>query len=321
MYKDLEEETTAEPPQRTLVKSISVGAFAIRFAKVWPGGNTTALVRTRVPRSLYSEIARTILQQDKSIEQVGFIESPSSPRALIRLQMMGGEFCGNATRSIAYFLYESLQKQNGNAPKQFMVEVSGSDQLIPCSIEDKCVEIGLPVDHYTSDLFRTCKDGTLVKLDGIQHFVTDFPAFAAFQPGFLKLRAHYILRHEGLLRNDILAAGVIFMQKMKEGIKLHPVIWVQETGTFIYETSCASGTLAVALHMARDVKEGKEVNSLMQPSGMSLRTTVTKKDGKFSKVLICGEVETKESNIIYFTAPQHARDIFSQRLSFNTVLI
>ncbi len=75
------------------------------FIKMNPCGNTTVLIRTSLPRARYGSIAAQIMQSTcLCAEQVGFIEPPQQEGALARLHMMGGEFCGNASRSFAAWL-------------------------------------------------------------------------------------------------------------------------------------------------------------------------------------------------------------------------
>ena len=67
----------------------------IQFIKTSPTQNVTILVLTQVPRASQPEIAAQLLRYDGvGGEQVGFLEPSQTARA--RLQMMGGEFCGNA---------------------------------------------------------------------------------------------------------------------------------------------------------------------------------------------------------------------------------
>ena len=63
-----------------------------------PAGNITIFVTTPVEREKYPFIARQLLaREDLKGEQVGFIERKA--RGGFRMEMMGGEFCGNASRS------------------------------------------------------------------------------------------------------------------------------------------------------------------------------------------------------------------------------
>ena len=76
--------------------------FYVEYVKYIPGGNDTALVLKKdFSPEEKKAINDEILENDKSIEQVGFVEKGKEPE----LQMSGGEFCGNATRSAAsYYL-------------------------------------------------------------------------------------------------------------------------------------------------------------------------------------------------------------------------
>ena len=59
-----------------------------------PAGNMTAIVRGEFDAEKRVELAKSIMQQEKA-EQVGFETAPVNGGDC-RLEMMGGEFCGNA---------------------------------------------------------------------------------------------------------------------------------------------------------------------------------------------------------------------------------
>ncbi len=69
---------------------------------VRPGGNDTAIVWDSVAREEQGDISKDIQRQYESIEQVMYVEHDDDNQ--IRGQMAGGEFCGNATRSLGYLL-------------------------------------------------------------------------------------------------------------------------------------------------------------------------------------------------------------------------
>ena len=77
----------------------------LQFVKLDPTGNTTILVSTPVPRADQPRVAE-LLMADENLcaEQVGFIEAPTLPGACARLQMAGGEFCGNDSMSLGALL-------------------------------------------------------------------------------------------------------------------------------------------------------------------------------------------------------------------------
>lgn len=73
----------------------------ISYTKIDPAGNITVIVDSFVPREQQSRVASELMKLDNSVEQVGFLEKPDDPCCAVRLQMMGGEFCGNASLSAA----------------------------------------------------------------------------------------------------------------------------------------------------------------------------------------------------------------------------
>ena len=70
-----------------------------QFWKVTPSGNPTILLKAEdVPPARRAEVANAVMSpQHIGGEQVGYIRLKGTPR----LDMMGGEFCLNATRAFA----------------------------------------------------------------------------------------------------------------------------------------------------------------------------------------------------------------------------
>ena len=73
----------------------------LRIRTADPTGNITVFVLDKVRREDYAQIAAQLLEKEElHAEQVGFIEEKED--GTWRMQMMGGEFCGNASRSFGY---------------------------------------------------------------------------------------------------------------------------------------------------------------------------------------------------------------------------
>ncbi len=83
-------------------------ATRVDFIKTSPSGNITALVLPLVKRSRQVEIAHRLLRYDPQLEQVGFVE-PAAGKAMARLQMMGGELCGNGACALAWHLRSQVE--------------------------------------------------------------------------------------------------------------------------------------------------------------------------------------------------------------------
>ena len=96
--------------------------MTIHYQKYSPPGNITLLVTTPVPRDLQPRLAARLLEGVGG-EQVGFVEPASDPRCPARLQMMGGEFCGNATMSLGAMLARSAGLPDGGGT-DLLMEVS-----------------------------------------------------------------------------------------------------------------------------------------------------------------------------------------------------
>ena len=88
---------------------------------------------------------------------------------------------------------------------------------------------------------------------------------------------------------DVDAAGAIFI---KDG-EMTPVVWVRATDSFIWESSCGSGTLASTVWLGRDVADGDFRLELKQPGGI-LKAEFTAKNGKITDARIGGPVFFEE---------------------------
>ena len=96
----------------------------MKIQYVNPAGNVTAIVEGFVPMAERISLSKKILEK-KCAEQVGFETAPALG-GLYRLEMMGGEFCGNAARSFGYLkALESFTEGEHTIP----VEISGQSIL------------------------------------------------------------------------------------------------------------------------------------------------------------------------------------------------
>ena len=100
------------------------------YYKIDPTGNITAIVETPTERNVQCRIAGLIMAADTTIEQVGFLEKPQG-EASVRLQMMGGEFCGNASISAAAL----MAHKGGIVSGDIALEVSGADEPLCVKVQ------------------------------------------------------------------------------------------------------------------------------------------------------------------------------------------
>ena len=105
----------------------------IPFAKVIPGGNATIIVpASAVDHAHLPQVSQKLMGQNHiEAEQVGSLAFANTPSALPHLQMMGGEFCVNATRACASLLANAGQLlANKQGCQAGYMRVSGSPEPI-----------------------------------------------------------------------------------------------------------------------------------------------------------------------------------------------
>ena len=70
---------------------------------------------------------------------------------------------------------------------------------------------------------------------------------------------------------------------------MRPLVWVRATGTTVFESSCGSGSAALAVWLARNVRDGGGTTALAQPGG-TIETRVLKREGVVQRISIGGKV-------------------------------
>ncbi|MFW5871604.1 MAG: hypothetical protein ACOCUT_00710 [bacterium] len=230
------------------------------------GGNPTAInFRGSVSREDYPEINNKIQERYPQVEQVGFYEEKDG---LPKLQMAGGEFCGNGTRAFACL----LKKRNPES-SNFVFYVSG----YPAKVEAHVDYLGTG-KYFCEAFFNSMKtriekkklkgkDIAVVDMGGIIHIIVEEKDFA-----FEELRfATNMKEIKDELSVDGEAVGVLWVNKEGNAIEMKPVVWVKEIDTCFYETSCGSGSLAIAFANQKSVRvkqpSGKDVTINLQKNG------------------------------------------------------
>lgn len=245
-----------------------------------PAGNVTAIVCSDVPAAERARVAAQILRlPELGIEQVAFLTAPRSGGE-IRLEMMGGEFCGNALRCAGF--YQALR--NGAQGKSCVfAEISGADGVQPVMADTAegtaSTVMPLPLSVQPADWVDV--QATRVTFAGITHFVID-----CAQPD------------ETLVQRAIAAApeasavGAIFLDRAHGSIK--PVVFVRETASCVAENSCASGSVAAAVVLTADFADGITEIGIGQPGG-TLEVGVQRTDGAVTGLSIGGAVRLAQT--------------------------
>ena len=254
----------------------------IRFLRADPAGNITLFVITPVEKKDRAAIAARLMQlPEYQAEQVGFL-CPPECGAMGRMERMGGEFCGNATRSYGML----LSREHGFLPR-VEVEVSGmkGSSFVDVDWENHTARAEMPVPASIRPVKAGGAPAVLVDLGGIAHLIVEnqkprIESFEAAEPVFAETLGR---------RAD--AVGVNFIDRGAR--TLTPVVKVYSTDTVVFEGSCASGTISAASALCADMAEGTFSYTFREPSGI-LTGTVVKRNGIIVRAYIGGPVSLGE---------------------------
>ena len=251
----------------------------IKITILRPAGNDTALVEGIPAKKDRKRINDQIMQLFPNVEQVGFYKTNGIPR----LEMAGGEFCGNATRSFAYLFFKG--KRNKGSFK-----VSGVKQILKAGIDSSKTSFAqMPIYKSFSKVKQLEKNIWQVEIKGITHLITPL---SDFEKENLKVEGKKLLRKYNLLQT-VPASGVMFYSKLKDdSYKLDPIVWVRDIETLFYETACASGSAAFGLWFIKKNKLNEIEIKVQQPSKKFITIKASKTKGKFKNAYIDGPIET-----------------------------
>jgi len=236
----------------------------LNFVKASPVQNTTILITDHCPRGLYIESANTAASYEYAhAEQVGFIVPPKSPDSVLRLEMAGDEFCGNATLSAAAYV-----KYKGMFPgEEFFIETSGVDLPIKCQVKAKSdflytAKCEVPLCGVIEKLCVSVNgrifSGSIVNFAGISHFITESRLDAEMYDEILAEIIKHV--HSG-------AIGIIPYRETDDGnFEIKPYVYVKQTNTRVFERGCGSGSLALGHYLKAKAVCG--AHKIYQPGGV-----------------------------------------------------
>lgn len=253
-----------------------------KYFRANPCGNITGFVVAPVYPGYRKAYTKCIIEQiDKDVEQVGFI-SPAYEGAPLRMDMMGGEFCANATR--AYGLY-SAGFYDVDGLVDIEVYVSGhegtTDVIADVKNQKAYVAMEAPLDKKIIEI--NGKEYPLIELKGISHLIVEEKEDKKFVDDALKvLKEKYKAE----------AYGILFFDK--ENLQVIPYVFVEGSDTLVREGSCGSGTIAVVNYLIDDINSLDEDYkiSIKNPAGELEVFVYEFEDGK--KLCVGGEVELSE---------------------------
>ena len=311
----------------------------LRFAKLNPAGNTTILVLDPVPESVQAEVAAGLMNPAiLGGEQVGFVTLMAQGPIAATMRMMGGEFCGNAARSLGAYLasirHPSMRTTDDSSKSQGLIQVYGVDTpiLVQAELDEEempcwasCAFPGAPkVDFFFVETLSWASSGLSPNIR-ISPCVNPRDLLESWLGKVsLKLRPSVVavVRLEGITHivvdgrdyrteenillelsyalglEDEACIGVMFRYGLDEIV---PLVHVAATNTFVWESSCASGAAAVALVYASAYGEAG-CYDFKQPGGalsVTARPPDVEEEPSDSYATVCGDVRLVAEGTVF----------------------
>lgn len=251
----------------------------IEIVRADPTGNTTILVLSPVEPHERAETAARLMALDGGwAEQVGFV---SKDGTCDRLDMMGGEFCGNASMSLAAF----LAAERGLSEAAIPLSVSGAPETVRCSVRKAGAEwkcgLAMPLPESVRRETFTFRSRTrslwAVRFPGICHVIVpkDVLSHAEAEEAVRKWASD----------TGFAALGVLLFSE--QTLEMEPLVYVRDTDSAVWEHGCASGTSAVGAYLA--VSGGAALADIRQPGGV-IAVAARSESGRVISLGISGSV-------------------------------
>ncbi len=225
-------------------------------------------------------VARALGGNELDCEQAGYVDLERR-----ELRMAGGEFCVNATRALGALLAMDAARR-GRACGRCTARVSGWPGEVELLVRGACPEwqVTAVLDLPPCPV-QDLGDGlSLVRLPGISHLLAG--PVVTLPAGPLRERALELITAHGLLGEA--ACGVVWWSCQADGgLAIRPVVRVRDVDTLYEETSCGSGSLALAV-LAADRGRGNGFD-VLQPGGDVLRVDLAVRDGR-RRAMVGGRV-------------------------------
>lgn len=252
--------------------------MAIKYVTLDPTGNITCLVLSPVAAKDRPRVTARLMDR---CEQVGYLLPAGQPGTRARLEMMGGEFCGNASMGSAAW----LARQAGLADQTETViplEVSGAEEIVSCRIrregESWLGTVNMPLPENMAEIELDGKQMTAVFLPGMTHLILPLSDLG-------KKEAEALLR-KAALRFSAPALGLLLWDGARAFMT--PLVYVRGSETMVWENACGSGTTAIACWMT--VKAGHSMETAVGQPGGILRAAAEIRDGMIREIRLSGTV-------------------------------
>ena len=248
-----------------------------------PAGNITIFVLDQVEKAQRAAIAEKIMAIPAlKAEQVGYV-CPAEDDADGHMEMMGGEFCGNATMSMAAWLHRELPV---GAERALTLPVSGAPQPVACRVTriDGCfigtVAMPLPerIEQLSLPVGGVMQTFPVVHLPGICHVIAPAEVID-------RARAEETLRSWSKLLSGE-AMGLLLLEESQTAFT--PLVYVKPTDSCVWERGCGSGSAAVGCYLAH--RTGAPYTIALQQPGGIIEVRAGWQNGRVHALSITGEV-------------------------------
>lgn len=260
----------------------------IKYIKTSPTENMTILVESPVSAAVQMELAEKLMAYHSVHgEQVGFLHETAVPGAAKGLRMMAGEFCGNASMSLAAWLMEQ-EKLAVGASQTVLLEVSGASAPVSCTMtrEKKgysgSVQMPLPlaITMQTFTLEQQRYRLPVVRFEGITHVI----AAKSLWGENARLQAEKAAAAWSADLPQVF--GILLWEEETGG--LEPLVCVQGS-SLIWERGCGSGTSAIGAYIAHTTGAAADI-ACRQPGGV-MRVRAEMRAGALYALEITGHVD------------------------------
>jgi diaminopimelate epimerase len=253
-----------------------------------PAGNITIFVLNMencTPEQRMAAAKALLADPALKAEQIGFVVSQAGGGGLRRLEMMGGEFCGNAARSFGLL---TAREQGLKGKHTVQIAISGAAKPVPVNVdtEEETAEAIIRGPMAEEVLDYKGRHLPVYVFDGITHIIADDLEPPSADMVFSLMKC-YEEQSCLTVAGPGAAFGVMFYDTEKGFMK--PAVYVRDTDSLVFESSCGSGSAAFGAWAARDLSDGERHFELQQPGGL-IEVRVAKQGGRIGQISIGGKV-------------------------------
>lgn len=186
-----------------------------------------------------------------------------------KFEMLGGEFCGNACRSVAYYCFEKFGKS------EIEIEINNIKLLSNCN--NNYAEVKVDYNVLIEKVSQLEDNIFLVKMNSISQIVVLENSSLFNKKASIEMAQQVIDK----FKIDDFCVGVMYFSKNK----MQPLVYIKKVNTFFNETACASGSIACAI--VQDLIKKENYYKIIQPTNEIIEVHIGEKilvNGKIKRI-------------------------------------